>query len=241
MAFSDEMRSMRIELDNENFEVSAADVQRIEAEVDLIRPQVKDFPTAVLYINLVFNEPSQHYQVKTSLVLPGRTLATGDTSEHWEPSLEQCMRKLMHRIQHYKADMEGTAEHTRRAAGTVHDVEPTQLIDGNAVQEAVDQGDYVAFRRELFPFEASLRPRIGRWIERYPEIAAALGDRFEIDDIIEETFMLAFDRYEHWHREVVFGDWLEQQIDPAVRLIASHPIRELENISYMRTLQEISE
>lgn len=240
MPFKDESYNLRLNLDS-SFDVSAADVEYIEGEVDLIRSLVKDFPTAVLYINLLFNEPSQQYDVKTNLVLPGRTLATGDSSAHWQPSLEQCMRKLMHRITHYKADMEGTTEQMRRAAGNVHDVEPTQLIDGNAVQEAAEQGDYVAFRRQMFPFEDSLRPRIGRWVERYPEIAAAIGDRFEIDDIIEETFLLAFDRYDHWPRDVIFGDWLEQQIDPAVRLLASHPIRELENISYMRTLQDTTD
>jgi hypothetical protein len=237
MGFS-EARELRIDLDNENFEVTEADIQGIEAEVDLIRPLVKDFPTATLYINLIYAQPTQRFQVKTALVLPGRTLATGDTADHWQPSLEKCLRKLMHRIAHYKSDMSGDPDQHRRSTGKVHDVEPTQQVDGKAVQEAYEEGDYVAFRRTLTPYEASLRQRIGRWVERYPQVAAVLGSRLEIADIIEETFLLAFERYEHWPREMQFGQWLEQQIDPAVQLIARHPTRELETISYMRTLQE---
>ncbi|WP_164101928.1 hypothetical protein [Candidatus Laterigemmans baculatus] len=238
MPNSDEASKMRIDLDAEGFKISEADVTSIETDVDYLRPLVKDFPTAVLYITIVLNESSQQYEVRTSLVLPGRTFSTGDTAEHWQPSLEQCLRKVGRRVEHYKSSMSGDARHAHLAAGTVHDVEPSQLIDGQKVQEAHEQDDYVSFRRCLFPYEDSLRTRIGRWIERYPQVTAALGHRLQIDDIIEETFLLAFERYPKWPREVLFGDWLEHLIDPAVRLLARHPTRELETISYMRTLQE---
>lgn len=85
---------------------------------------------------------------------------------------------------------------------------------------AVESGDYTKFRMAMYPIEESLRDRIGRWVQRYPQIQASIGTRFTIADIVEETFMLAFDRYHGWKPEMFFGQWIETLIDPAMKAIA---------------------
>ena len=74
------------------------------------------------------------------------------------------------------------------------EVEPNRRMDGKQAAAAVESDNYTEFRKAMFPIEESLRDRVGRWVQRYPQIQAKIGKRFTIADIVEETFMLAFDR-----------------------------------------------
>lgn len=229
------------DLDAEGFTPTDGEREHIETEVDHIRPLVKDFPTQLLHINLEYNTHSEEYEVKLALVLPGQTFATGDVSQAWEPSLEKSVFKMIRRIEHYKATMSGEPEQARIAAGTTMEVEPNRRMDGQQVVGAVADGNYTEFRKAMYPIEASLRDRIGRWIQRYPQIQAKIGKRFTIADIVEETFMMAFDRYQDWQPEMFFGQWIETLIDPAMKAIARDPEGELETISFQRTWNEMEQ
>jgi len=185
------------------------------------------------------NSNSGEYEVKLALVLPGQTFATGGVSEAWEPSLEKSVHKMIRRVEHYKATMSGAPDQARIAAGTTMEVEPNRPIDGKQVVAAVESGNYTEFRKAMYPIEASLRDRVGRWVQRYPQIQAKIGTRFTIADIVEETFILAFDRYKDWRPEMFFGQWIETLIDPAMKAIARDPEGELEAISFQQTWNEI--
>ena len=91
----------------------------------------------------------------------------------------------------------------------------------------------------MFAFEGPLRERVGRWIERYPQVAAQLQEQVYLEDIIEEVFLTAFDEYNHRPEAIAFGEWLENLIDPAVRLVSKGEDEELDNISFARTLKEM--
>jgi len=93
--------------------------------------------------------------------------------------------------------------------------------------------------RNSHDIRRTLRARVGRWVQRYPQIQAKIGTHFTIADIVEETFMLAFDRYKEWRPEMFFGQWLEALIDPAMKAIARDPDGELEVISFQRTWNEM--
>ncbi len=227
------------DLDVEGFTPTDAETKHIEAEVDRIQPLVIDFPTQILHINLEYNTNSEQYEVKLALVLPGQTFATGDVSEAWEPSLEKSVQKMIRRIEHYKSTLSGESAQAHAAAGTTMEVEPNRRMDGKQVAGAVASGNYTEFREAMYPIEESLRDRVGRWIQRYPQIQLKLGSRFTIADIVEETFMMAFDRYEHWHAEMFFGQWIETLIDPAMKKIARDPDGELETISFQQTWNEM--
>ncbi len=237
MAFSEP--TFDTDLDVEGFTPTDAETQNIAAEVDRIRPLVQEFPTQILHINLEYNTNSEEYEVKLALVLPGQTFATGDVSEVWEQSLEKSVQKMIRRIEHYKSTMSGEPEQARIAAGTTMEVEPNRRMDGKQVVAAVESGNYAEFRKAMYPIEASLRDRVGRWVQRYPQIQAKIGTRITIADIVEETFMLAFDRYNEWQPEMFFGQWLEQLIEPAMKAMAHDPKGELETISFQRTWNEM--
>lgn len=227
------------DLDVEGFTPTDAETQNIAAEVDRIRPLVQEFPTQILHINLEYNANSEEYEVKLALVLPGQTFATGDVSEVWEQSLEKSVQKMIRRIEHYKSAMSGEPEQAHIAAGTTMEVEPNRRMDGKQVVAAVESGNYAEFRKAMYPIEASLRDRVGRWVQRYPQIQAKIGTRITIADIVEETFMLAFDRYNDWQPEMFFGQWIETLIDPAMKGIAHDPEGELETISFQRTWNQM--
>lgn len=231
--------SFDTDLDVEGFAPTDAETQAIAAEVDRIRPLIEDFPTQILHINLEYNSHSEEYKVKLALVLPGQTFATGDVSEAWEPSLEKSVHKMIRRIEHYKATMSGEPEQARIAAGTTMEVEPNRRMDGKQVVAAVESGNYTEFRKAMYPIEESLRNRVGRWVQRYPQIQAKIGTRFTIADIVEETFMLVFDRYAEWRPKMFFGQWIETLIDPAMKAIAHDPEGELETISFQRPWNEM--
>ncbi len=228
------------DLDVEGFTPSPRELETIDAEVQRIEPLIREFPTQILHINLEFNSHTEEYEVKLALVLPGQTFATGNVTRAWEQGLEKSVQKMIRRIEHYKATMSGDMEYAHAAAGTTMEVEPNRRMDGKQVVDAVEQGNYLEFRKAMYPIEASLRDRVGRWIQRFPQIQAKIGDRFSIDDIVEETFIMAFDQYNDWRPEMFFGQWIESLIDPAMKAIAKDPERELEAISFLRTWEEIS-
>jgi len=226
------------DLDVEGFTPTAAEMETIQTEVDRIEPLISEFPTQILYVNIDYHSPSRQYGVKLALVLPGQTFATKNVSESWQPSLESCVNKMIHRIEHYKATMSGERERGHAVAGTKMEVEPAQRLDGERVRNAFEEDNYIEFRQALYPLESSLRARIGRWIQRYPQIEAMIGQQLTIADVVEETFMLAFDRFDQWPEEEFFGHWVESLIDPAVKAIVRDPDGELERIGFLRSWDE---
>jgi hypothetical protein len=88
----------------------------------------------------------------------------------------------------------------------------------------------------MFAYEEPLRKRIGRWIERYPQVAGQLREQVQLEDIVEEVFLTAFDQYDDRPHAVAFREWLENLIDPSVKLVSTASDEELDNISFARTL-----
>lgn len=238
MKYSDKSYSMRIELDTENCELTEAQITHLEDTLSPLREPVRDFPVADLYVTIEWHTPSHEYRVKVVLQLPGKGLATGDVDKDLYPAFRRCVRKLVHKVSAYKERMEDAEAAAKFEQGTRHDVVAEQDVDGRAVDRAVEQGDYVEFRKLTYPFEEPLRKRIGRWIQRYPEVEAQLGERFTLADVVEEVFLNAFERYADHPREVPFGDWLENLMDPSIKLLSEHTEERLTNINFVQTAME---
>jgi ribosome-associated translation inhibitor RaiA len=239
MPFSDESYNLRIELDTKHFECSPQQIEYLEDTLEPLRRVTARFPVSDLYITIAFHGHSNQYRVKTSLVLPGRTIATGDVAENMAPAYERCVRKLVKRVEAYKADLGGDEEQAKLTEGTRHDVSPNRELDAQALDDAVENGDYKAFRQGLYPYEDALNERVGRYIQRLPEMEEQLqAGAFTIGDVVEEVILNAFERYDHRPREVRLGEWLEQLIAPSVKMIATNPDEELQNISFARSIAE---
>ncbi len=239
MKFSDESYNLRIELDTKGCELTPAEIEDMETTLDTLRNVVERFPVSNLYITIVRYPRTGDFHVKTSLALPGKTLFIGDRDDGAQPAFDRCVRKLVKKVTSYIARMQGTSEIAKHTGGTHHVVAPTDQLNLEEIQAAIDDDDYLRFRKALMPFEEPMRKRIGRWLQRYPQIEAQLGGDFKIADIVEEVFLNAFEQFPKRVADVPPGNWLESLIDPSVQAILESPSQEFENISFVRTMREV--
>jgi hypothetical protein len=93
----------------------------------------------------------------------------------------------------------------------------------------------------LLGYEEPLRKRVGRWVERYPGVAARIGKDLTIADLVEEVFLDSFELFNRRPRDLRFGAWLESLIDPAVKEVASDHNGELENVRMAQSALEADE
>jgi ribosome-associated translation inhibitor RaiA len=235
MPYSDESYNLRIELDTKGCELNAGEIEKMEEDLHTLRNVVASFPVSNLYVTVVHHAKSNDYHVKTSLALSGRTLFTGDRDREAHPAFERCVRKLTKKVRAYKRQMQGDIELAKRAEGTHQDVDATGEIHIMALVEAVTDDDYGAFRRCVDVFDESLSGRVGRWIQRYPEIEAQLGETLTVSDIVEDVYLTAFELFEQRPHDTPPGKWLESLIDPSVQALLQSPEEEFARISFARS------
>lgn len=239
MRFPDESYNLRIELDTHNCEFSPEEIEQFEEGLKPLRGPVEKFPVSDLYITITFQPRSNVYRVKTALVLTGRTLAAGDLDEQAYPAFKRCVRKLVRRLDSYEAELSEEEERVKHEKGTHQEVLPVQEPDAELLQKAFDDQNYQEFREAMYVYEEPLRKRIGRWVGRYPDIEAQIGDELKIADVVEEVFLNAWERWGERPQEVPVSAWLEQLIDPSLRLLAENPEEELENIEFIRSTEDL--
>jgi ribosome-associated translation inhibitor RaiA len=238
MSYSDQSYNLRIELDTKQCELSRAQIARMEDALEPLSRLTKSFPVSDLYVTVIHHSRPGDYHVKTSLILPGRTLFTGERHREVYPAYEQCIDKLVRKVTAYKAKLGRDGEQSKVEQGTRQEIVATQNPDREAIEQAVENYDYAAFRELTAMFEEPVRKRAGRWVQRYPEIDALIGEKIEMADIVEDVFLTAFERFTLRPSNVPFGEWLEELIDDVIRAIASHPDEELENIKMAQSAVE---
>lgn len=238
MTYSNESYNLLIKLDTHGCELSAGEIEKMEENLATLRKLVERFPVSHLYVTVARHQRTEDFHVKTSLVLPGKTLFTGDRDETAHPAFERCVRKLVRKVSAYKQQMHADAELAKQATGSHHTTRATMVIDVERLGEAVRSEDYVMFRQAAGGFENDLVQRVGRWVQRYPEVQAQLGEAITISDIVEEVFLNAFEQFPHRPTDVPPGDWFEGLIDPSIQSLIRSPDDEFDNISFVRTMLE---
>jgi ribosome-associated translation inhibitor RaiA len=235
MRYSEDTSALRVQLDVHGGGVSPGEFEKMKASLDSLQKAVEKFPISDLHISVEHNERNNEYVVKTSLMLTGDTLVTSEHAPQAFTAFEQCVNVLLDQVMGYKDRLGGVPERQKLEKGTHQVVEPTVDPDPNALNAATEAGDYNAFRQATFGYEDSVNRRVGRWLERNPDMDSQVGRTLQIGDIVEEVFLMAFDRYGRRSRGIRFGDWLESLIDPAVKQLLAHPDEELENVNMART------
>ncbi len=229
-------QSLPITWDTRHCTLSPADRQKLEANLEPVARLVQDFPIANLHVQIERFPRTTNWRVKMSLLLTGATLTSLDDDADLYPACDRCINNLVKDVHAYKDRMSQVAEVSKQSKGTHQDLEPTLDPDPAAIDRALAEGDYAAFRTATFGYEEPLRKRIGRWIERYPEVSALIDRGIKIDDIVEAVFLDAFEACEAGRPQGLrFGEWLEGLIDPAVKELMAHPDKELENINLARS------
>ncbi len=241
MRYSDESYNLRIELDTKHFELSPPEAELLQSSLSPLRKLTEPFPVSDLYITIAREPRSSEHEVKTALVLTGKTLFSRDADITWHPALERCVDNLVQQVTAYKEALSHHEELHKHRLGTYQEVVPSQELDLERLESAVQRGDYAEFRHALDLYEESLRRRVGRWVGRYPEVQAKIGSELAIADLVEAVCLNAFENYSHWSRSVRFGDWLEHLIDASIKGLLQHPEQELENIAFARTLRELAQ
>jgi ribosome-associated translation inhibitor RaiA len=234
MPFSDLSYNLLVDLDMKHCELPAAELSKMEASLSPLGDMVRNFPVSRLHVLVSYRHRTNDHVIRTSLILPGDTLVSSDHHAQAHAAFEHCIDNLVRETQRYKDRLGNVPERTKQQEGTHHELLPTIAPDAEAMDAAVRDGDYPAFRIATTGYEEPIRARVGRWVERYPEVAARIGKGLQIDDLVEDVFLTAFEEYEHRPREVRFGDWLGHLIDPAVKAMAAHPDREMENVNMAR-------
>lgn len=233
-------RALSVEFDAHHCRLSDADTERMRGDLDALARQVAHFPTARLHVLVEYNNRNNDYSVKTSLSLSGAaTLVASDHAAGIHAAWETCLRNLSREVQEYKERLGRLDERSKTEQGTRQRLEPDLDPDLVAIDAAVEAGDYPAFREATIGFEEPLRKRIGRWIERYPEIDARVGRGLTIADVVEDVFLTAFEGWTARPVEIRAGDWLEGLIDPTARALRDRPDEELEAVRMARSLRGV--
>jgi len=226
---------LRFDIDTHHCQLSDAEVDRLRADLDTLERQVGHFPITDLHVLVEYNNRTTDYSVKTALILPGARLVASDHDLVMHAAYERCVKVLIDQVLAYKERLGNLSTLSKHEKGTYQEVEPGPDPDPRALDDAVTAGDYPAFRAALLGYEESLRKRVGRWVERYPNLVAQIGRRLEIADIVEEIFLAAFEQYPHRPQGLRMSEWLEALIDPAIKTLQNHRDEELENINMARS------
>jgi len=238
MHLTDHSHNLRIDLDTKGFEMAPNEVARVVDSLSPLGKVVADFPVSDLNITVYGHPRGGSFQVKTALVLTGRTLVANTEDANVHPAFEQCVSSLIEQARAYKERLGGLDERTKHAQGTYQDVVPSREPDAEELDRAVRAGDYAAFRTASLPYEESLRKRIGRWVARYPEARAKVGGDLALADIVEAVFLDAFEGYQKRPEGVRMGQWLEGLIDGTLKESLRDPDAVLENVGFARTMRD---
>jgi ribosome-associated translation inhibitor RaiA len=215
MRHTQESHHLRALIDAHHCEPSAAQIERLLGDLESLGRQVEHFPVSDLHILIERNTRSNDYAVKTTLVLPGRTLVAGDRDASLHAAYKRCLDVLSGQVVAYKDRLGQVPQRHRLVNGTQQELRPVAEADAAALDAAAAAHDYAAFRAALAPYDEPLRLRAGRWAQRYPDLDGAIGRGLEVADLVEKVFLSAFDAYAQRPRDVRLGDWLEALLGPA--------------------------
>jgi len=236
MKSSDKRDGLRVEIDEGIYRITPDEAAKMETDLATLRKATAAFPVAELKVEITVLNPAT-VRAAASLRLPGRTLYAADDDRQLHPAWDRCIRRLVHEVTEYKEKLSNKPAYSKEAEGTLHDVQPAQPPDLQAVEAAVGEGDYPRFRQAMSAYEEALEGRVGRWVERYPDAAATLGDGLTISQIVEEVFLNAFEAYGR-RPPIRMGQWLESLIDPSLQQLLKHGDEEQENLSFIELAKD---
>jgi ribosome-associated translation inhibitor RaiA len=237
MPFRDELYDMQIETDAGNVTISPGEQEKMDRDLDTLRKMIAHFPSPQLKLEISNQTPSI-LRLGASLRLAGRTLFTAGEAGTLHAAWDSAIRRLIDKVRTYKDQLGRIPERQKEAEGTLHEIVPTMAPDAAALERAVRQLDYGAFRAAMSVYEDALEKRVGRWIERYPEAEAQLGEQLLISEIAEEVILNAFDQYAQRPESLRLGQWLENLIDPSIQTLLRDGGAEKENLRFIETAKE---
>jgi ribosome-associated translation inhibitor RaiA len=227
---------LQIHFDAHEYELSPDEIAEMSDDFDSLAVHAGNFPQADVRVVVEKNGRNGNFVVKLTLILPNQVLVTSDHERTLHPAFRRALDSLEIAFTEYLERLDGV--HDRQQRHEAAKQQPTieaGPVDETALESAAANSDYPAFRAAITPYEEWLRLRVGRWVERYPDVQARMNRDFDVLDLTEGVFLMAFEQYAHRRAEVRFRDWLEGLIDPTVKDFAHDPVRERENVNMARS------
>lgn len=238
MTFSDQSYNLLVNLDMKHCQLPPGELNKMETMLSPLGDMVRNFPVSKLHVLVSRRHRTSDYVVRTSLILSGDTLVSSEHHELAHTAFEHCINNLVREVQRYKDRLGSVAEQAKQRVGTHHELVPTIPPDAATIEAAVQNSDYAAFRTATSGYEEPVTASVGRWVERYPQVAARLGRDLHISDLVEDVFLIAFEEYEYRPKDLRFGEWLGRHIDTAIKAMAEHPEEEMENVNMVRLARQ---
>jgi hypothetical protein len=239
MHFTDDRYHLRVELQAKECSIPEDERVRLQNFLVPLGEAVQDLAASDLAINVVHHPATQVYHIELKLKVPGQTLLAVEKDPYLDSALQRGLRQLVRQVETYQSQANGKARAAAEQRSALQrDVVAPEDPNTGPLAEAVRTGDYRAFRAGLGTYEAWIAKRVGRWVQRYPQANAQIGDKLRLGDLVEAVYLQAFERFGKRSTTVRLSEWLEGLIDPALRTMLRHPSEEQENVSLARTVRE---
>jgi hypothetical protein len=227
---------LQVHFDTHGCALAPGEAIELSDHFDALARQTGNFPSADARVVIEKKGPNGVHVVKLTLLLPSETLVASDRDPVLHAAFRRALDSLEVTFAGFMERLEGVDRRQEQAeAEKRQTTDGPGAVDEAALDSAAREADYAAFRAAIAPYDDWLRLRVGRWVERYPEVQARMGRDFDVLDLTEGVFLSAFERHGHRHAEVRYRDWLEGLIDPTLRAFAHDPARERENVNMARS------
>lgn len=110
-----------------------------------------------------------------------------------------------------------------------------ELLNDNALDTAVQAGDYAAFRKAASTYEEPIRKRVEAWTTRHPDLVAQVGGAAPAASLLEEVFLHAFEHYGERPPGMRSEEWLDQSFDAVTRSAEQHVGNRQREVGFERT------
>ena len=232
-------KRLQVEIQSNGCEIPPDQREKLQRLLSNLDERVRDFPNPNLRLNVVYHSNSLVYHVEGALTLPGRRFKASEHDAYLDSALQRAVRNITRETETYIADQDTVAA-ARRGVSHSEDRIAAEAADAGRLGNAVQAGDYRAFRTALASYEEWLRKRIGRWIERRPDAQGRLGRELRLGDIVEQVYLHAFEGFMRRPTVVPLREWLEGLIDRSISSLLRNPDEEKQAASLARTLRETS-
>lgn len=231
---------MAVEITTRNNEFPTDERDRMQVLLNELAERVRDMPNARLAVSVTRHPNTQVFSVHAKLTLPGLSTTLEETDPYLDSAIQRCLRRVIRRAEAYadRPDREALRAAERRQA-LESDIIAPESPESGPLAQSVQEGDYKSFRTALAGYEEWLRRRVGRIVELSPAAQERIGDSILIGDIIEETYLIAFEDFGRRPMKTPLHMWLENLVDPAINALLRDPDGEREAVSMARSVRDM--